>query len=1392
MPVVCLLYALLTAVPVVPWSDLEAAVPLHAGGEGVQTGSTAALDGARSHSGKQAVKVHYRFVAKPPGRQYFGFGADLLIPMRVSRFAVWVLGDGSKLPVNLRLCDRSGETHQFNLGRLDFVGWRQMTCAITDGGLAWGGDQNRRLDPPLRLELLLVDSSGGPGESDVWFDDLIYQPEVVESPPWAESISLPAVLTVGGEQMRPEWRVARQDSSRCQVTYQFDDAGERQHLDLAIGARLPAAEALAVDVDSDGQGQVLRFQLLDAGGETHQVTWGPLLWRGRLRCEVPVTAGEHWGGDNNGKLDLPLKLQAIVIDRGRPASGTIGLANLAATPARGPASLRRVSLETCDGAAPSVGGDHVQPGSRIVADGSAKHEGHGSWRLDYDFAQIPGLQYLEVPLHRPLGPHPRPLRFWFRGDGTRQPLRLRCADSSGEVHQYNLGDASNTDWREVVCDFAVPHGQWGGDQNGKLDGLVTLQSLLLDASVRPSKGSVWFAQVTGEAVLRAADMVVPKLWMADDRWVRQAGKPVSFRLTWQDLRDGPDSPQLLTRAHVRAAGSREVSSLVDFAPTSPGGGFTVPNIARAAGLYEVTLIWRVEDDYGHQTATYAVLPDMPEVNLPTNPFGACLHFEQGKGKLPDTYDLLRLGGSRWSRDEYSWGVVERRRGEYTFPERNDTYLRAARQRGIEPLIILDYGNRLYDGGNSPASDEAQDAFAKYAYAMVSRYKDVCRHWEVYNEPNISFWKPKPDPVAYARLLKKTYAACKQADPDCVVVGICTAGTDLRYIEAVLKAGGGPFMDALSVHPYRYPRSPESSGFVAELQKCHDLMAQYGIGDKPIWITEIGWPNHQTAGGSSEEHTANCLVRMVALARSLPYLGPIIWYDFQDDGWDPSYNEANFGLIRPDFAPKRPYLAAAMMSRVLAGKRFARTMATEAPVYAQEYAGQGGERTLVLWSTPTEAEIAVTVDAPEVELSDVTGRVEPRLLKGGRLNLTLGEAPVFLTGQFTRATLLPAPLSVSAEPTWPGRQVALRCRLTNWADQARTAALTAVVPAGWTAAPVAAELPAGGQTTASLSVSVPAAAAPGDYEVTVQDGERRAVVTVTVQPSMVLSLVPQWRAGQWAVGAIVRNTTDAPLAGVRVAAEDAPPVAVPTLAAGAQAEIDTPAVPPRAQPAEVVPLRVTSEHGDERLAQVVRTNFWPCRRLPAVPVDGDLTEWSDVPAVALTDWQTPEGVAPKAAGDLSAQVRVAHTAAGLALAIEVRDDHHLAVDPPEDGWQGDGVQFAIDPLPDARGADEPYCEIGLTLGAKGPLAYRFTPEPKLLPAATVAIVRRGDQTVYEALVPWRALGLPAVPSSGRRLGFGALVNENDGTGRQGWLQVFSGIGWSKQPSELGVLVLTPGA
>jgi hypothetical protein len=68
---------------------------------------------------------------------------------------------------------------------------------------------------------------------------------------------------------------------------------------------------------------------------------------------------------------------------------------------------------------------------------------------------------------------------------------------------------------------------------------------------------------------------------------------------------------------------------------------------------------------------------------------------------------------------------------------------------------------------------------------------------------------------------------------------------MDFIEAIYRNGGGAFFDAMNIHPYNHPYAPEGD-LDKKLENLRALMAKYGDAEKPIVITEHGWPTHDAS------------------------------------------------------------------------------------------------------------------------------------------------------------------------------------------------------------------------------------------------------------------------------------------------------------------------------------------------------------------------------------------------------------------------------------------------------------------------------------------------------------------------------------------------------------------
>ncbi len=171
--------------------------------------------------------------------------------------------------------------------------------------------------------------------------------------------------------------------------------------------------------------------------------------------------------------------------------------------------------------------------------------------------------------------------------------------------------------------------------------------------------------------------------------------------------------------------------------------------------------------------------------------------------------------------------------------------------------------------------------------LVIQNPDI-KYWQIWNEPNVPlFWYPQPNAAAYVDLLKRSYIAIKQANPQAIVVSGGPTGINppKQYLRDMYAAGARNYFDVLALNPYGQPNSPDVY-LKNYLTFMKNIMESYGDLDTPIWITEIGWPTASDQFGAvTEAQQAEYLRRTYEISQSLDFVKKVFWYRLQDVGGD---------------------------------------------------------------------------------------------------------------------------------------------------------------------------------------------------------------------------------------------------------------------------------------------------------------------------------------------------------------------------------------------------------------------------------------------------------------------------------------------------------------------------
>ncbi|WP_428938108.1 GH39 family glycosyl hydrolase [Fontivita pretiosa] len=293
----------------------------------------------------------------------------------------------------------------------------------------------------------------------------------------------------------------------------------------------------------------------------------------------------------------------------------------------------------------------------------------------------------------------------------------------------------------------------------------------------------------------------------------------------------------------------------------------------------------------------SVLATAPALAVqPNSPYGVVAFIPS-----PNRFDAMREANIVWGRYDFSWRSIESAgKGSYNWAVQ-DYAVAQANARGLKIYASLGYTPAWASASGNANSPPAnlQDWY-DYVYACVSRYKGSIKHWEIWNEPNLSqFWAGTR--AQYIELLKVGADAAHAADPDCMVLGpeLSSAGPASTWMTEVLTQAGNK-IDIISFHQYDGRDTP--SGRLSAMDAMHNTIVNLGYGNKPIWITESGFRSDAT--GMTEQKQGEYLTAMLAGVASRPWVKKFFWYQI----WEGGAGTEKWGLLREDESRKPSWQA----------------------------------------------------------------------------------------------------------------------------------------------------------------------------------------------------------------------------------------------------------------------------------------------------------------------------------------------------------------------------------------------------------------------------------------------------------------------------------------------------
>jgi polysaccharide biosynthesis protein PslG len=278
----------------------------------------------------------------------------------------------------------------------------------------------------------------------------------------------------------------------------------------------------------------------------------------------------------------------------------------------------------------------------------------------------------------------------------------------------------------------------------------------------------------------------------------------------------------------------------------------------------------------------------------SNPYGVLVEWSRldDRAALRDTLTAVREAGIGWVRIDFFWRLLEPSPGRMRWAA-YDAIVEAARDNGVAILGILDYSalwaSRDPSGRDDKYPPRDPELFARYAEAVVGRYRGAVAYWEVWNEPDHGgFWKGSAE--EYAALLARAYPRIKAANPAAQVLvgGLAQGGrSDPGFLDGLLAVCGRPdarCFDIFAFHTnFRTPADIERQ-FAENGQR----LRAHGI-TAPVWITEASYtsdPRQQHVPGyeGGDDAQARYLVDTTTLSLKLG-ADRVFWatlYDYRKD------------------------------------------------------------------------------------------------------------------------------------------------------------------------------------------------------------------------------------------------------------------------------------------------------------------------------------------------------------------------------------------------------------------------------------------------------------------------------------------------------------------------------
>ena len=781
-------------------------------------------------------------------------------------------------------------------------------------------------------------------------------------------------------------------------------------------------------------------------------------------------------------------------------------------------------------------------------------------------------------------------------------------------------------------------------------------------------------------------------------------------------------------------------------------------------------------------------------------------------------------------------------GSFVVPEQDKIMYDALRANNMKILAYVNPYNVLYienskskiiyDYCDNPAWIEGTNAWLDW---ILAEYGDLVDTYEFLNEPNADVWRGEisSDMMAknYTSWAKIIYPKIKQHDPtaEFIVGSLAHSDSDITrtWVEDILKEGIADYSDGLSWHPYVHWTPYEMDNEDKSAEVYRSLWEKY-TGEKIELVdTESGdtladWskPDFETIGDYQVRKNSYQKIKDIA-RMSVSYI-------FENCGPRPSDREDQFGLAGPVSSeiishnaarcvPTAAIVKLTAMDYWLGLSEYNKCAQPDDNTYIAEYDSEKfGGKVNVMWAVNGTKTVTLETGATELNYSDSWGNEEKLASADGRYTFTLTGSPIYIQGN-TRDIKVSETTDFSFEKEEISTVVGDRADIVVAANvQTDGVKVSAEVPHLFKEEEVQESFSDGKATLKYnlepeiINYSYIRVKAEKDggicmiYDLPVKIGDE-------IASSVSRSSASKNDYNRWKLDFdISNNYMSKAMKGKLIIKSPenfaGTPVDIGIIPRGSTARISVniPAIYEKKIYNIDYCIQVDGG-GTHDFSQALDFTL-ATKTKSDITVDGRISqgEWNtDTLMVANTSDRVKLIPDWSGADDLSVKMMMQWDDENMYLFYRVNDNIFCQKNTDSSKlWDGDSIQFGI--FKDERAfiisgqGTSDFNEITIGMKPDGTaVAYKqkdqygnadMTGEIK---DCEIAIVRddKTATTDYEFAIPWESLfGEEKNFKSGDLIGFSALVNDDDGSGRRGWIEYASGIGQSKNTDLFTYLLL----